>query len=256
MPTLQDVTLAHSRRLSEIAQARDIRIAEAQALRDLQLRDVATASKAFQKYDDELSVAREKQIATETKAEAARSAALIIAVDRRTDRFEDAQMARRSADITAVQAKRRGEDLANRKYEAALSDLREVPDRDRQKAAQSAERARREELDAARRGHDDALTAAQQGYRKAIDQALVTERQDSRDAERAYLEAVRLGEAATRAARVSADQALAKALEALPDAKDIMRAWRATLASIAADTKAAESDAFSRFRRELESLKT
>jgi hypothetical protein len=256
MPTLQEITLAHSQRLSEIYRVRDIRIAEVQSLRDLQLRDLPAAAKVYQQYDDELSVAREKQLATEAKAVAARTAALLTAVDRRSERFEDAQLARRSADTNAVQARHRAEDLANRKYESAVADLRDVAPKDRDKSAQQAERDRREAIDAARRAHDEGLAAAQQQYRKGIDDALIEERQESRDAERAYLEAIRLGEAASRGAKSFADQALAKKLEGLADAKEIVRSWRAGLATIASETSQAEQEAFSRFRRELESLKT
>jgi hypothetical protein len=254
MPTLQEITLAHSHRLSEIYRTRDVRLAEAQALRDVQLRDIPAAAKAYQKYDDELTVAREKQLATETRAEAARNSALLTAVDRRTDLFEDAQMARRSADVEAVAIKRRGEDAANRKYEAAIADLRDA--RDRQKAAQDAERARRLEIDQARRAHDEALAASQQKYRAAIDAALQDERRVSRDGERAYLDAVTLGATAARGARAFADQSLADALKAIPEAVEVMRQWRASLAAVAAETKEAEREAFSRFRRELESIKT
>ena len=256
MPTLQDVTLAHSQRLSEIYRTRDIRSAEVQSLRDVQLRDVAAAARLYAKYDDELSVAREKQLATEAKAEAARTAALLTAVDRRSERFEDAQMARRSADTNAVQARHRAEDLANRRYEAAVADLSDVAAKDRDQVAQQAERDRREALDAARRAHDEGLSSAQQQYRKGIDDALASERQDSREAERAYLDAIRLGEAAARGAKSFADQALAQDLETLPEAREILRSWRAALTTIASETKEAEKAAFSRFRRELESLKT
>lgn len=253
MPTLQDVTLAHSQRLSEIYRTRDIRLAEAQSLRDLQLRALDSAAKLFAKYDDELTVAREKQLATEAKAEAARNADLMIAVDGRTDRFEEAQMARRSADVEAVALKRRGEDAANRKYEAAIADLRDA--RDRPKAAQDAERARRIELEQARKDHDEALTASQQKYRAAIDEALLDERLASRDGERAYLQAVTLGATAAGGAKASADQNLAAGLAKIPEAATVMRSWRAQLAVIAAETKAAETEAFSRFRRELNSIK-
>jgi hypothetical protein len=256
MPTLQEITLAHSQRLSKIYRTRDIRVAEVQSIRDLQLRDLPAAVKVYQQYDDELSVAREKQLATEAKAEAARTSALLTAVDRRSERFEDAQLSRRSADTNAVQSKHRAEDVANRKYESAVADLRDVASKDRDKAAQQAERDRREALEAARRGHDDALTVSQQQYRKGIDEALAAERQDSRNAERAYLEAIRLGEAALHGARSFADQTLAKKLEGLADAGDILRSWRAALATIASETSQAEREAFSRFRRELESLKT
>jgi len=254
MPTLQEITLAHSQRLSEIYRTRDIRVAEAQALRDLQLRELSAAAKAYQKYDDEVSVGREKQIATDAKAEAARTSALISAIDTRADRLDDAQVARRSADITAVMMKRRGEDLANTKYEAAIAELHHYPISERPKFAQEAERARREELDQARTAHDTALAASQREYRASIDEALIAERRESRDGERAYLEAIRLGESAARGAKTFADQNLAEALKTIPEARDVLRSWREQLATIAAETRKAEADAFSRFRRELDLL--
>ena len=58
MPTLQEITLAHSQRLSELYRNRDIRLAEAQSLRDLQLRSLPAAARTYQKYDDEVAVAR------------------------------------------------------------------------------------------------------------------------------------------------------------------------------------------------------
>lgn len=255
MPTLQEITLAHSQRLSEIYRTRDVRLAQAQSLRDLQLRALPSAAKAYEKYDDDLSVAREKQVATEVKAEAARSAALLTAIDRRGDRFEDAQMSRRSTDTDAVASKRRAEDAANRKYEAAIAHLRDIAVAARHQAAQDAERARRVDLDAARKAHDDALAAAQKTYRESVDEALVEERRGSRDAERAYLEAVRLAEGAMRGAKAFADQRLAAALAKNPEAAAILRSWRAELATIAGEIQQAEKDAFSRFRRDLESLK-
>jgi hypothetical protein len=256
MPTLQQVTLAHSRRLSEIYRTRDVRIAQAQSLRDVQLRALTSAAKAYKKYDDELSVAREKQLATETKAEAARSAALLGAIDRRGDRFADAQMSRRAADVEAVVSKRRAEDAANRKYEAAITGLRDVPPAGRDKAALDAERTRRIELEAARRTHDEALMESQKTYRESVDGALVAERRESREAERAYLDALHLAEGAMHGARTFADQNLAAALAKNAEAAEILRSWRAELATIANQTSEAEQEAFSRFRRDLDSLKT
>lgn len=256
MPTLQEITLAHSQRLSEIYRTRDIRVAEVQALRDLQLRGLVAAAKVYQKYDQEVSAAREKQIATEAKAEAARTAALLAVVDKRSGRLEDAQLARRAADTTAMQSKRRAEDLASRKYEAVMANLREMAARDRDTAVEQAERERRESLEAARRSHDEGLAGSQQQYRASVDEALIDERRDSRDAERAYLEAVRLGEAAYRGAKTFADQALAETLGTMAEAREALRSWRAGLTTIAAETKSAEREAFALFRRELDSLKT
>jgi len=216
---------------------------------------LSAAAKAYQKYDDEVFAAREKQVATDAKAEAARTSALISAIDTRADRLDDAQMARRSADITAVMMKRRGEELANSKYEAAIAELHHHPVSERSQFAQEAERARREELDQARTAHDLALAASQRQYRAAIDEALIAERRESRDGERAYLDAIRLAENAARGARTFADQNLAEALMKIPEARDVLRSWREQLAAIAAETRKAEAEAFSRFRHELESLK-
>lgn len=255
MPTLQELTLAHSQRLSEVYRTRDVRLAEAQASRDLQLRVLPGAAKAFQKYDDELAGAREKQLATEAKAEVARAASLMTAVDRRADRFEDAQMARRSADVEAVTSKRRTEDAADAKYLAALATARELHDAQRGKAFQDAERTRRSELDQAKRSHDQALVASQQRYRTAVDEAVVSERREGRDGERGYFDAIRFGEAAARAARTAADENLQAALDGLDAAGEILRAWRAQAAAIHAETAKAEEEEFSRFRRELQGVR-
>lgn len=256
MPTLQELTLAHSRRLSEVYRTRDIRLAEAQASRDLQLRALAAAVKAYQKYDDDMSAAREKQLATEAKAEAARTAALLTALDQRADELQDAQLARRSVDVDVVRNKRRMEDAAEAKYLAVLAGSHELPHAQRAKVLQDADRLRRQELDTARRTHDDALATSQQGYRASVDVAVLRERRDGRDAERAYLEAVRFGEAAARAAKTAADQTLLAALQILPDARAIVRAWQEQMSVIGKDTAEAETQEFARFRRELQDVKT
>lgn len=255
MPTLQELTLAHSRRLSEISRTRDVSLAAAQRMRDDQLRALPTAAKAFQKYDDELAAAREKQLSTEGKAEAARASALLAAVDRRGDRFEDAQMARRTADVEAVQTRRRLEGAAEARYLAAVNGAREGPEERRSQALLDADRQRRLDLEQARRAHDEAFSASQQAYRGAVDEAMLGERRANRDSERAYFDALRLTDAAARAARTAADQTLLAALAGLPGARDILREWRGEVARIGAETATAEQEEFSRFRRELQALK-
>lgn len=255
MPTLAELTLAHSQRLSELYRTRDVRLAEAQTSRDISLRSLPAVARAYQKYDDELASTREKQLSTEAKAEAARTSTLMTAVDRRADALEDAQVARRAADVDAVKQKRRREDAAESSYLAALSSSREIPDAERSKALQDADRTRRLELDSAKRTHDEALASAQQRYRSAIDDAVTGERRSGRAGERAYLDALRLGEAAARAARTAADQTLLAALSAIDDARSILRSWRAQLSVIANETAEAEKEEFSRFRGELQKIK-
>ena len=255
MPTLQAVTLAHSQRLSEIYRTRDVRMAQAQLLRDTELRSLPAAAKIYAQYDNQLLASREKQTATDSKAEAMRHSSLLAVGDHRSGELEDAQIARRAADIDAVERKRLAEDIVAKKYHAAIAGLRELPFNSRDKAAQDAERARRSGLDEARRAHDEALAASQKAYRDAVDAALLDERRDGRDAERAYFDALRLGDTAMRAAKSSADQNLAAALARVPDAAEVLRSWRAALATIARETAEAEQEAFARFRRDLDSLK-
>jgi hypothetical protein len=253
-PSLQDLTLSHSQRLSEVYRTRDGRLAEAQATRDLQLRALPGAAKAYQKYDDELASAREKQLATEARAAAARTSALLAAADHRADLLEDAQLARRGADLDAVQSKRRLEDAAEAKFRAALDSARERPEAERSKALQDANRTRRLEFDQAKRAHDELLSASQQKYRGAVDAAVISERRENRDSERAYFDALRTGEAAARAARTAADQNLLAALAALPEAREILRGWRRQVAAIGVDAARAEEEEFSRFRRDLQTV--
>lgn len=254
MPTLQELTLAHSQRLSEVYRTRDLALAEAQASRDLRLRALPAAARAFQKYDDELAATREKQLATDEKTLAARTAALAAAGDRRADALEDAQRERRGRDLDAVTAKRRAEDAAEAKYLAAITSARDLADAQRSRALHEAGRTRALELDAARRGHEQALAASQQGYRAAVDEGVIAERREGRDSERAYLDAIRLGEAAARAARAAADQNLQAALAGVADAGEILRGWRAQAAAIKGSAAQAERDEFSRFRAALETL--
>ena len=125
----------------------------------------------------------------------------------------------------------------------------------RSKALQDADRTRRLELDLAKRTHDEALTSSQQRYRTAVDDAVIGERRSGRDGERAYLEALRFGEAAARAAKTAADQTLLAALSAIDEARAILRSWRAQLSVIANETAEAETEEFSRFRSELQKIK-
>ncbi|MDO8677963.1 MAG: hypothetical protein Q7R30_05285 [Acidobacteriota bacterium] len=83
MPTLQDVTLAHSRRLSNIYKARAVQAADAVLSRDLQLRALKSTTKAYAQFDEDTASAREKRAATEQKAAAGRAAALDRAIESR-----------------------------------------------------------------------------------------------------------------------------------------------------------------------------
>jgi hypothetical protein len=255
MPTLQELTLEHSRRLSEVYRTRDVRLVEAQTTRDLRLRALPAAAKAFQKYDDELASARERHLSTQGKAGVVRASAQVTAADQRNDRFDDAQAARRSADVEAVQNKRRTEDAAETRYREALDRVKEGPDAGRSRALQEADRERRHELDQAKRSHDEKLLASQQTYRTTVETAIKAERRDNRDGERVYFDTLRLGDAATAATHAAADQNLLTTLSLMPEAREILRAWYQQVALIRVETAKAEQEEFSRFRRELEDVR-
>lgn len=255
MPTLQDVTLEHSRRLSEIQKARELESADAISRRDVHLRALKSAAKAYAQFDDEVAEARDKRTATEQKAAAARVAVLDGAIARRGEGLDDADANRRAADLAAMDARLHAEAAAERKYRDVLSAAGPTsPLAERQRMAREAERARRVELEAAQKAYVDALAADQSGYRSDVDRAVLDERRLARDADRAYADAVRLADVAVRAAVAAAERVLINGLLSLADARDVVTACRDELAAITDATRQAEAEEFERFRRALAAL--
>lgn len=256
MPTLQDVTLEHSRRLSGIHKARELEGADAVLRRDVHLRSLASAAKAYAQFDDDVASAREKRTATEQKAAAARVAVLDGAIAHRGEGLDDADAARRAADLSSMEARLRAEGAAERRYRDVLSAAGPTsPLAERQRMAREAERAKRAELEAAQKAYADALAAAQSGYRGGVDRAVLDERRVAREADRAYADAVRLADVALRTAVATAERVLNNTLSALADARDIVAGCRDELAAITESTRRAESEEFERFRRELDRVK-
>lgn len=256
MPTLQAVTLEHSRRLSEIHKARALEGADAVLRRDVHLRSLATAAKAYARFDEEVASARDKRTATEQKAAAARVAVLDGAIERRGEGLDAADAARRGADAAAMDARLRAEGDAERRYRDVLSAAGPTsPLAERQRMAREAERARRAELEAAQKAYTDALAGAQGGYRSGVDKAVLDERRVAREADRAYADAVRLADVALRTAVAAAERTLSNSLSALADAREIVAACRDELAAITESSRRAESEEFERFRRELDRVK-
>ena len=225
MPTLQDVTLAHSRRLSQIHKAREHESADAVLRRDVHLRSLPSAAKAYDRFDDEVASARDKRTATEQKAAAARVAVLDGAIAQRGEGLDQADAARRAADLAAMQARLNAEGNAERQYRDVMSAAGPTsPLADRQKMARDAERARREEREAAQTAYAAALAAGQSGYRSGVDRAVLDERRVAREADRAYADAVRLADVALKTAVATAERGLNNSLSALADARELVAA--------------------------------
>ena len=251
MPTLQELTLGHSQRLSEVYRTRDERLSEALADRDGRLQELPGAAKHLQKYRDQIADARGKQIASDARAGAMRASALDDASVNRSDLLQDAQRSRSSADLTSLDNRQRDEQAAETKYTDAIDRARGLSDQQRSRALQDADRARRTDKEDAKRGHDTALTAAQRQFRDSVDDAIVKERRLGRDTDRAYYDALRLADAAVRGALAAAEHELMTSLIVLDGAAEILRAWRLQVAGITIEAARAEQEEFSRFRQEL-----
>lgn len=257
MPTLQDVTLAHSRRLSQIHKARELESADAVLRRDVHLRLLASAAKAYDRFDDDVASARDKRTATEQKAAAARVAVLDGAIAERAEGLDQADAARRAADVAAMEARLNAEGNAERKYRDVMSAAGPTsPLADRQKMAREAERDRRDEREAAQAAYAAALAAGQSGYRSRVDKAVLDERRAAAEADRAYADAVRFADVALNTAVSTAERVLNNSLSALADAAELVAACRDELAAITETARHAETDEFERFRRELAGVKS
>jgi hypothetical protein len=252
MPTLQDLTLAHSRRLSEVYRVRDEKLADAHADRDARLHGLPGAAKHLQKYRDELADARGKQLSSDARAGAMRASSLGDAGVHRSDLLEDAHATRQATDLGALESRHHADEEHDRKHREALENARSLPDSQRSRALQEADRDRRVGMEAAKREHDHALTGGQKQFRASVEEAIKGELRSGRDTDRAYYDALRLAEAAVRAAIASAEQNLQAALMGLEGAPEILREWRLQVAAINIEAARAEQEEFSRFRRELD----
>jgi hypothetical protein len=249
MPTLGEITLAHSKRISRISQDRDARLRAATDARDRDLRALANAAPLYDAFDREIEEARGKQAATDAKAESAREASLQDASDTLSQALADAQLARREADVAASEKRRKAEEDAEHEFILAIGATPAAP------TSTQAQKVRAEKLEKAKKDFDAALAASQEQFRKSRDAAMVAESRASREADRAFTATVRASESSLKVARASAEQALAKALAALPEGAAEFAEWRTETAAILADFRRAENEEFERFHREVQALK-
>jgi hypothetical protein len=249
MPTLNEVLAAHSQRISRISQSRDARLRDAADARDRGLRAIPAAAKAYETFDSGVAEARSKQLATDTKAEAARASALNEASDELQEALTDAHRARRDADLAAFAKKRAADDAAEQEFILAIGAGPSKP-------SSEAQRIRAEKLDKAKKAFDAAMAANQEQFRAARDAALVAESRASREADRAFAAVSRVSESSAAAARGVAERALVKALSAIPACAAEFAAWKTQSAVIAGDFRREEAAAFAQFHKEVQALKT
>src|SRR5690349_14272913 len=225
MATLADITQGHSKRISRITQLRDARLQEAAAARDRELRALPAALKLYDTFDAQLADARNRQLTTDAKAQAARAGALQEVSDALTEALAEAHRARRDADVAGFGKRRAAEEEAEHEFMLAIGASAPQPN------TAAAQKKRAQKLEQARSEFDAALAAAQEEFRKARDKALVAESKGSRDAERAFAAAARVSESSSKSARATAEQSLAKALSTVPAAADVFAIWRTATAA-------------------------
>jgi multidrug efflux pump subunit AcrA (membrane-fusion protein) len=249
MPGMNEITEGHSKRISRITQIRDTRLRDAVDQRDRDLRALPAAAHLYEAFDAQVGDARDKQMTTDAKAEAARAAALQENSDQLADALADAHQVRRDADVAAFEKRRKAEEDAEHEFILAIGASPSAP------TSNEAQKVRAGKLEKAKKEFDAALAANQEQFRKARDAALVAESRRSRDADRAFTATARVSESSSKVARATAEQALAKALAAIPAAAAEFAEWRQETALIVADFKRAENEEFERFHNEVQALK-
>ena len=249
MATLSEITEGHSQRISKITRIREDRLREALAARDRDLRALPAAAPFFAAFEEQIAAARDRQLATSEKSEASRANDLVSVSDTLAEALADAQQARRDADVAAFDKRRQADEDAEREFTLAIGAGASKP------TSKDAQRIRAEKLEKAKKEFDAALVASQDQFRRARDAALIAESRGSRDADRSFNAAVGDNEVSMNAARVAAEQALSKALSALPEAAAEFAEWRQANATIVADFKRAENEEFERFHEEVQALK-
>jgi hypothetical protein len=249
MATLSEITEGHSKRISKITQRRDARLREAVDARDRDLRALPAAGRLFDAFDTQIAETRDRQAATDLKAEAARANAIVEASDTLAEALAEAHRVRRDADVAAFEKRRKAEEDAEREFMLAIGASASQP------TSTAAQKVRAEKLERAKKEFDAALAANQEQFRKSRDAALVAESKESRDADRSFNAAARVGESSIKAARAAAEQTLAKALAALPEAAAEFTEWRQATAQIVADFKREETQEFDRFHEEMQALR-
>ena len=248
MATLSEITLAHSQRINAITKTREEGFRRVNAERDSQTRAMPAAAKLFEKFDEQIADARGRQVAVDEKAEASRASTLQSAAETRATAVDAAHRRRTDADVAAFAQKKKAEDAAEKKFLDALAANPNKPVGDAQKA-------RAAELERARQEFNDALKAAQDRFRAEVDAAVIDERRNALGADRAFQDATRIGESASRAARSTAEQALLKGLSLVPEAAAVIEQWRKATARVIADFRRAEDEEMARFHDEMQQLR-
>ncbi len=253
--TLQQVTEAHSERISTLHRRRDADLRDAAVLRDSELRALPAADREYQRRDEaEAKAMAARALATE-RAAATLATALDRVVDERSDALARIQSERKATALRLLEQKGASEGAAEAAYRETLAGLDSTtPLAVRQKAAQDADERRRAALEKAADVYRSGMAKVQTDYRADVDDALATERAAERRAEQSYVSATRIAEASYESAVSAAERELLMGLNRIPEAASVIRTFDQRTAGIRSDAAEEEDRLFARFREELRSI--
>jgi hypothetical protein len=254
MPTLQEVTEAHSRRISQLHQGRDADLRGALAARDAAFRSVPAAAALYAQFHKKVTAAAEDRMETERESADARAASLTEAGDRRSEALNKAQAKRKDGDLKALEQKTAAEAAAEKKFRQTLANLGPALAEEILRVSKDAARIRQRELEAAQEAYAKAMTAAQATFREAVEDALSKERSAGTTAERSYDLALRVSESKQQAALDSAERQLFAALQGLPEATQALQNYELEVTRIRSEAVEAERELFKRFQDELKTV--
>lgn len=250
--TLQEVTEAHSQRISSLHKRRDGELREAAVLRDAQLRALPAAGRLYQGLDEDIAKAIDARTTAEQRAAANLASALDRAVDERSQALLRTQQERKETSLRLLEQKQANEAAAEAAYRDALSGLDSTtPLAVRQKTVQDADERRRDALEKAADVYATAVAKAQADYRADVNDRLAEERGSERKAEQTHQAAMRVAHASYTSALSAAERELLAGLSRIPEAAEVIGAYDARAGQIRSDATVEEGRLFERFREEL-----
>ncbi len=253
--TLAEITLEHSRRISDLQAECRRRRQELDRARGDALGALPGAAAPLQQLDASRAKADDALARALAEADAKSQAAHAKAAERLNEALADVNQRYRAADRAADAKRDAANRAANADYAARLDEIARLPVEKQFNAREDAQRELRAALaraDAAWRSARDASRDTEQAQLGA---ALEQERQDLESASSTLVlsqsAAQQIHDHDLRAAEARADDALAK----LPGAAPIVQQHQDAIASLSTDCRAREERLFVEFRRALDELR-
>jgi hypothetical protein len=250
--TLQEVTLAHSQRISALHQRRDAGLRDALLTRDAHLRQLPAAQEHYAQLDLALAKALNDKQETESKAAVARANSLETSGNTRSEALAAALGKRKATDLEVLARRRTAEAAAEQDFRDRISAISPTATLElRQRTMQEADRERRQALEAAKAEHEEGIAKSLATHRDEVDRALAAERRSEQTADQSHAAALRVAAASYNSAIAAAERTHLTRLGQIPEARAQLTAFEQAVARIRRDAVDEEEGLFVRFREEL-----